>query len=188
MVTDPGSQNFASLSFDGANYLLAWGDTPSGATLSGTDSNIRFQFLNRSASAIGPKFNLFAPQGTNLPAFGAVLFGGNKIAAVALASPIVGTNGDLQGFASGAVYGAFIPASATPPTLAATSALAGTQFSLRLTGTPGINYAIQEATSLASPNWTALAIDSPTNGTFSFTDTSATNKSRFYGLVVAWMI
>jgi hypothetical protein len=44
------------------------------------------------------------------------------------------------------------------------------QFSLSLTGTPGINYAIQISTNLALSNWTAVVTNSPTNGTFNFTD------------------
>jgi hypothetical protein len=53
-----------------------------------------------------------------------------------------------------------------------------------LTGTPGINYTVQFSTNLLLANWIAIATNSPTNGTFSFTDTSATNKSRFYRAVV----
>ena len=45
------------------------------------------------------------------------------------------------------------------------------------------NYAIQTSTNLSSSNWTAIVTNSPTNGTLSFTDTSATNKSRFYRAV-----
>jgi len=50
---------------------------------------------------------------------------------------------------------------------------------LLLSGTPGINYAIQMATNLTAPNWMPLATNSPANGTFRFTDPGATNKSRF---------
>jgi hypothetical protein len=32
-------------------------------------------------------------------------------------------------------------------------------------------------------NWSAIVTNSPTHGTFSFTDTSASNKSRFYRAV-----
>jgi len=120
LVTDPGSQYFPSLTFDGANYLLAWGDNPAGAALSSRTNYVRFQFLNRSASAIGPVFNLFAPQGTNFPVIGGVLFEGNKLAAVAtLASLIVDTNGDFQGFASASVYGALISSSTASPAMTA---------------------------------------------------------------------
>ncbi|HWW03189.1 MAG TPA: hypothetical protein VNZ64_26040 [Candidatus Acidoferrum sp.] len=180
LITDPGSQYWPSLTFDGANYLLAWGDNPGGAALSSPTNYVRFQFLNRSASAIGPEFNLFTAQGTNVPAFIGVVSDGNNIAAVAtLGSPIVDTNGNLQGFASASVYGAFIPTSAASPILTVSN-LVGTQFALQLAGTPGINYAIQISTNLALSSWTAVITNSPTNGTFSFTDTHATNASRFY--------
>ncbi|MHB8519228.1 MAG: leucine-rich repeat protein [Limisphaerales bacterium] len=56
-------------------------------------------------------------------------------------------------------------------------------FSLLLTGTPGINYAIQASADLSANNWTAVVTNSPTNGTFNFTDTSATNRIRFYRAV-----
>jgi hypothetical protein len=39
------------------------------------------------------------------------------------------------------------------------------------------------AANLAAPNWTALVTNSPANGTFPFTDPSATNRSRFYRAV-----
>lgn len=179
LVTDPGSQYFPLLTSDGANYLLAWGDSPGGAAISSISNYVRFQFLDRSASAIGPVFNLFAV-GTNVPIFGGVLFDGKKIAAIStLGSPIVDTNGAFQSFASTVVYCAFIPTSATPPTLKASN-LVGTQFPLQLTGTPGINYAVQFSTNLVVSNWTAVATNSPTNGTFGFTDTHATNQNRFY--------
>ena len=81
------------------------------------------------------------------------------------------------------VYGAFIPASTAPPQCDPGASYGNQQFSLTLTGTPGINYAIQISTNLALSNWTAVVTNSPTNGTFSFTDTHATNKSRFYRAV-----
>ena len=183
LVTDPGSQSFPSLAFDGANYLLTWSDSPNGATLSGTNANIRFQFFNRSGSAIGSEFTFFPSQGTNGPllAFNGLLFDGTRfVMAATLGTVTTDTNGDITGIPSSEVFGAFIPASTTPPTLATTGSLIGTQFPLLLTGTPGINYAIQVSTNLTLSNWTALTTNSPTTGTFSFTDTSATNKSRFY--------
>jgi hypothetical protein len=115
-------------------------------------------------------------QGTNIPAFAldGTIFNGNKFV-IAATLGTLGINGE--------VYGTFIPASTSPPTLASTGPLVGTQFPLLLTGTPGINYAIQTSTNLALANWTALTTNSSTNGTFSFTDTGATNKSRFYRAV-----
>jgi hypothetical protein len=47
----------------------------------------------------------------------------------------------------------------------------------------GINYAIQMATNLVAASWASLVTNSPTNGTFTFTDTGATNRSRFYRAV-----
>ena len=81
------------------------------------------------------------------------------------------------------IYGVLIPASTTPPQFGPGASYGNKQFSLSLAGTPGINYAIQFSTNLAVSNWTAVVTNSPTNGTFSFTDTHATNKSRFYRAV-----
>jgi hypothetical protein len=182
LVINTNQPLFPSLAFDGANYLFSWSynfDTTN------SNKNIFSQFLNRSANSIGPVFSLFQAQGTNSPlfVFRGVLFDGNKFAVVAmLGSVIVSADGGLQGFASAAVYGAFIPASTTSPMLTASNRV-GTQFPLQLTGTPGINYAMQISTNLALSNWTAVVTNSPTNGTFSFTDTHATNASRFYRAV-----
>ena len=93
-----------------------------------------------------------------------------------------GFNGSIFSSSTG-TWGTFIPKSTASPTVAATGSLVGTQFALQLTGTPGINYAIQFSTNLALSNWTAFVTNSPTNGIFSFTDTHATNKSRFYRAV-----
>jgi hypothetical protein len=73
-----------------------------------------------------------------------------------------------------------MPRSTAPPQLNVAGPLVSSQLPLRLTGTPGINYAIQMATNLALPGWTSLVTNSPTNGTFTYIDAHATNSSRFY--------
>ena len=165
-----GNQVVPSLAFDGANYLLTCGFD---SNTTNSDRNLRCQFLDPSANLVGPLFTPLAPQGTNSPlfAFHGILFDGSRFVMAATLGTL-GTNGE--------VYGAFIPASTTRPTLAATGPRVGTQFPLLLTGTPGINYAIQMSTNLVLPNWTGLVTNSPTNGVFTFTDTAATNRSRFY--------
>jgi hypothetical protein len=170
LVTDPGNDVIPSLAFDGYNYLLTWGY---GFQVT-TNTNIRFQFLNRSASAIGPEFVLFNSQGTNAPLFvfpNGLIFDGTRFAMAATLG--------LSSLSSGEVYGGFIPSSTAMPQLNGTS-FGNHQFSLSLIGTPGINYAIQISTNLALSNWTAVVTNSPTNGPFSFTDLNATNSSRFY--------
>jgi hypothetical protein len=169
-----------SIAFDGANYLLNW--IWSSQTNSTTQFPMFYQFLNRSASPIGPAFTIF-PLGTNNFGLNNVIFGGNKfLAGAALGTAMFGANGNPTNFLSIGVEGAFIPASTTPPTLTASN-LVGTQFPLQLTGTPGINYAILFSTNLALSNWTAVVTNSLTNGVFSFTDNHATNASRFYRAV-----
>ena len=176
LVTETGDQVAPVLAFDGANYLLSWKE----GALGSTNSNVKFQFFSPAGLAIGPPFAPFAAQGTNNPVLAAALFDGTRFAAIAT---LAGGDPNVKYGTSGDVYGMFIPKSTASPRLNVTGPLVGAQFSLTLTGTPGINYAVQVATNLSSPNWTAVVTNSPTNGTFSFTDTSATNKSRFYRAV-----
>ncbi|HEY5233053.1 MAG TPA: hypothetical protein VIK35_05940 [Verrucomicrobiae bacterium] len=163
------NQIIPSLAFDGVNYLLAYGFDSNSTN---SDRNLRCQFIDRSGNLVGPLFTPFAPSGTNTTLFAlhSLFFSGTRFG-MAASLGTLGVNGD--------VFGVFIPASTTPPTLTASN-LVGTQFPLQLTGTPGINYAIQVRTNLVSGNWTDVVTNSPTNGTFSFDDTHATNASRFY--------
>lgn len=163
-----------SVSFDGANYLLSWSSTYSAGT-------ILFQFLSPSANPVGPAFTVFQSQGTNSPLFGVSVFDGFRfgLGGVLGSLGVNANTGSVTSIFSGAIYGAIVSASTTQPTLVASNRL-GTEFSLQLSGTPGINYAIQMITNLTVTNWTALVTNSPTNGAFSFTDVSATNTSRFY--------
>jgi hypothetical protein len=175
MVTDTNFPVYPSLAFDGANYLMAWSARSS--------SQIQFQFVNQSASPVGPEFNLFSPQGTNAPLFAGVMFDGGRfeITAVVGGATGIGPSG-LNFTSSTGTWGTFLSKSTAAPTLAASNRV-GNQFLLQLTGTPGINYAIQFSTNLAMTNWSAIVTNSPTNGTFTFTDTRATNRSRFYRAV-----
>ncbi len=179
LVGDAGSQVLPSLAFDGANYLMAWGQE----SFNSTNSSIPMQFFNRSGSVIGPQFSPFAPHGTNQPLVAGLVFGGGRFAvAGGLGKVIYDVNFEVLGIASGELFGMFIPASGTAPRLAAAGTLSGGQFPLELTGTPGINYAILATAALSQPGWTSIVTNSPTNGTFkfSYTDTGATNASRIY--------
>jgi hypothetical protein len=181
LVTDPGSQVLPELAFDGANYLMAWGAGSFNAQA--TNPTVHFQFFNRSGSAAGSEFTVFNAQGTNSPLLAGLVFDGTRFVAVATLGTIsTNVSGSVDGFPSAEVFGAFIPASITSPTVTANNRV-GTQFTIQLSGTPGINYVIQISTNLSLSNWTTVATNSPTNGTFSFTDTSATNQSRFYRAV-----
>ena len=175
IANDPGAQRFPFSAFDGSNYLVAWNDG-----YGTTNSNLILRFFNRTGQPLGSEFSPFTAQGTNQPFAGAPLFDGAKYLVVgSLVSSLTLAPGGFNA-ASGDVYGTFIPKSTAAPQLSVASPFANGQFSLLLTGTPGINYAIQTSSNLALTNWTALVTNSPTNGTFSFTDIYATNASRFY--------
>jgi hypothetical protein len=162
-----------ALAFDGTCYLLAYG---SDSNTTNADRNLRCQFLDRSANLAGPLFTPLATQGTNIPLFAihGLLFDGNRFALAATLGAL-GVNGEI--------FAAAIPASTAPPALTPHGPLSGTQFPLQLLGTPGINYAIQAATSLPEANWMPLVTNSPTNGAFTFTDVWTTNQNRFYRAV-----
>jgi hypothetical protein len=169
------------VAFDGANYLVGWSFD---ADRTNADQDVFFQFFDPSGNAIGPAFPPFVAQGANAPLYGGVEFAANKFfLSGVFGSLILSSHGDIEGFSRAVDYLTIIPASTAPPTLASPGPLAGTQFPLQLSGTPGMNYVIQMSTNLGLPHWTALATNSPTNETFSFTDTTATNASRFYRAV-----
>lgn len=169
-----GAQRFPFSAFDGSNYLVTWNHA-----VGETNSNIILQFFSTAGLPIGPEFSVLTPQGTDRPLIGSTLFDGNRFLVVGAVATL--TNG--FNFASGDVYGAFLPRSTAAPRLDVTGPRVGAQFPLLLTGTPGINYAIQTLTNLSVTNWAALVTNSPINGTFNFTDTAATNTSRFYRAV-----
>ena len=148
-----------ALAFDGANYLFC--------------SDAQCQFLNTSGQPVGPQFTPFSAQGNEEPLVATVIYDGKQFVSVAT----------LSSDTNAGVYGAFIPGSTTPPQFGAGASHGNQQFSLSLSGTPGINYAIQMTTNLASLTWTALVTNSPTNGEFTFTDNTASNLSRFYRAV-----
>jgi len=162
-----------SVAFDGTNYLLVWTEGSFGSP-----NTVKFQFLNPSLQALGQPFEMFATQGSNWPFIAAAVFNGTRFAVVAtLANLDVNFN-----FLSGDVYGTFIPKSTAPPRLDVAGPRVGTQFPLRLSGTPGIDYTIQKSTTLGTADWTALTTTavSPTTGTLDLTDTGATTSRRFY--------
>lgn len=176
-ITGKGDQSGGVPVFDGANYLVGGID----GTLGSSNSVTKVQFFNPVGQAIGPSFAplaAFPSQGVNKALFGGAVFDGARFV-------IVGTVGrfDTNGFTGAGVYGTFMPKSTTPPRLDVAGPLVTARLPLLLTGTPGINYSIQVSTSLAQTNWTTLVTNSPTNGTFIFTDAGATNESRFYRAV-----
>jgi hypothetical protein len=127
---------------------------------------------------MGPQFTPFSAKGSAVPLVSRPIYDGKRF--------VIVTSLSASGFTptnNAAIYGAFIPASTARPQFSSSASYTNKQFSLSLTGTPGINYAIQAATNLPASNWMPLVTNSPTNGAFSFTDTGATNRSRFYRAV-----
>jgi len=172
-IVTNGNPIYPIPAFDGANYLLSWNQN-----FGATNSNVYSQFLNASGQPMGPQFTPFSAQGSEVPLLAVPIYDGRRFVSVATLSA-----GGFSPTSNAGIYGAFIPASTAPPQFSTGASYTNKQFSLSLAGTPGINYAIQMTTNLASPNWTALATNSPTNVTFNFTDTHATNAGRFYRAV-----
>jgi hypothetical protein len=168
-----GMPRFPTLAFDGVNYLLSWN-----VNFQATNSNVQCQFLNAGGQIMGPQFTPFSAQGSEAPQTTSPIYDGKQFVLTATLSA-----DGLSPTNNAGIYGAFIPASTAPPQFGAGPSFTNQQFSLSLAGTPGINYAIQMTTNLTSPNWTALLTNSPTNGPFPFTDTGATNRTRFYRAV-----
>jgi uncharacterized repeat protein (TIGR03803 family) len=128
LVGNPGSEIFPALAFDGANYLLAWGETHYNSDLSfnPTNSNIYFQFFDRSGSAVGSQFTAFTPESTNTPflPWRGLVFDGSRYAAAGSLGTIATSGGHITGFPSGEVFGAFISASTLQFTANPTNGLA----------------------------------------------------------------
>ena len=173
VITTNDNPIFPALAFDGANYLLSWE-----VNSTATNSTGWLQFLNSSGQLIGTPFAPFSSQGSEVPVFAVPIYDGKQfvLGGTLSATGMTPTN-------NAGVYGEFIPASTAPPPFSSGTSYGNKQFTFSLAGTPGINYIIQVATNLASPNWTALVTNSATNGTFTFTDPGATNRSRFYRAV-----
>jgi hypothetical protein len=172
-----------SLAFDGSNYLLAWSYNLNTTNL---DKTMRYQFFDRSGSEMGPDFTVFSAQGTNQPLFAlnGLVFDGTRFALASMLGVLnVDANGRVGGYSRGDVYGTFLPKSTASPRLDVAGPVTAARFPLQLTGTPGVNYAIQTKTDLSALNWMSLVTNSPASGTFTFTDTTATNRSRFYRAV-----
>lgn len=72
---------------------------------------------------------------------------------------------------------------AIPPTFSHSSKI-GSQFQFSVAGSTGVNYTIQTSTNLFSTNWASLLITNPTVNPFLFSDTNATNPSRFYRILL----
>jgi hypothetical protein len=167
----PVAQLLPGVAFDGSSYLVSWSELTEAANLS-----LTLRFFEPSGSPRGPEFSPFLPDAGNRPAFGAPLFDGERF----LVTGVLANLATDQSATSADVYGVFIARSQAMPSLEVLAPPAQGQLPLRLQGTPGINYAIQMATSLALADWVALATNSSSYGTFDFIDHRATNSQRFY--------
>jgi hypothetical protein len=189
LVTDPGSQEFPNLAFDGSEYLMSWTDAhwSDSESLDVTNHKIRFQYFDRSGSPVGSEFTNFPTVGTNAPllSFNGLIFDGTRYAMAAILGTIAFTGGNVSGIPSSEVYGSFIPKSTppTPPPQLTPLNYTNGQFSLQHNGAAGTNYVIQVSINMAVNNWLSVVTNTATGGTFSFSDTHATNTSRFYRAV-----
>lgn len=60
----------------------------------------------------------------------------------------------------------------------------GGKFQLLVTGVAGQNYTVQSSTNLVSTNWSTLLVTNAPGTSFEFTDPNATNRSRYYRVLV----
>lgn len=189
LVTGPGSQYIPSLAFGGSNYLMGWSDMHWNAdgSFNTTNYDMDFQFFDRSGNPVGSQTSYFPWQGTNGPllTFNGLIYDGSRFCAVAMLGTVAFTAGNISGFPSSEVYGAFIPQNNAPAPLPQLTPLnfSGGQFSFQLSGIAGTNYIIQASTNLDGNNWVPIATNTASGGTFNFTDSHATNSGRFYRAV-----
>jgi hypothetical protein len=102
------NKSLPCLAFDGANYLLCWNvkNVNSGAT----NSDVQFQFLNAGGQPMGPQFTPFTAHGNEVPVIAVPIYDGKRFVSVATLSA-----GGITPTNNAGIYGAFIPASPTPP-------------------------------------------------------------------------
>ena len=178
---DFGRQLWPSLACDGSSYLVSWCNAKDLSNLS-----VAAQFISPTGQPLGPSFVPIPAQGTNQPMFAVTVF--DRMDYLVSEFMVTYTNrppGDVSSPepASADVYSTFLPGSTAPPRISVAGSLAVSGFPLLVTGTPGIQYAIQAAQNLVPPDWTSLITNSPTNGPFAYTDTAPWSSNRFYRAV-----
>jgi hypothetical protein len=86
----------------------------------------------------------------------------------------------LSGFALSGIKTAGV----APPTIGSPQHSANGQFQMLVNAPSGHNYTVQMATNLTSTSWTSLLVTNPGSSAFLFNDPNATNKQRFYRVLV----
>lgn len=112
--------------------------------------------------------------------------GANPNAGLILSGGILyGTTGNGGNGGAGIVFALSLASPAPAPTISSSAYLPGGQFQMLLTGIAGQNYTLQMSTNLASNNWTALLVtNNPATNSFIIADPNATNRQRFYRVLV----
>jgi hypothetical protein len=90
---------------------------------------------------------------------------------------------DGSGHMTNVNYSLTINSSATPPTLGQVSK-SGNQFQFVVNASQGQNYTVQVSTNLNSTNWLSILVTNPTMNSFLISDPNATNRARFYRVLV----
>ena len=111
--------------------------------------------------------------------------GGNPYDSLVLSgNSLYGTASAGGNYGNGTVFAVSITPSASAPTISSTH-LAGGQCQMLLNGAANQNYTLQMSTNLANTNWvTLLVTNNPATNAFLVTDPNATNKQRFYRILV----
>jgi hypothetical protein len=135
-----------------------------------------------------PPYNWSLALGSANPPPGLTLYSSGLISGTPTASGVFYFQvqaADVYSTMSNKVLSIAVNAVATKPVISSPAHLPGGQFQMLLNGVSNQNYTLQMSTNLSTTNWITLFItNNPAFNSFLLTDPTATNKQRFYRILV----